>query len=267
MPAGVWKALAGIIAVLLVAVIALDQWQARREGLSSLFWTPGRPAAEARPAPPPPALPPAPPAPGGAPRIAVIVDDLGSRRDVFDLVREMGRPLAVGVLPDLPLSGWIAAEASRVGLEALLDLPMEPYRYPELDPGPGALMMAMPPPELSRRVARHLAALPTVIGVTNHMGSRMTEDRGRMRAALEPLHRLGSGARHLGRVSFPAQQPADRELDAGLVLDEQDRSRHLGPLPLRPVAPSRAGPQRYTMPACRWKPKKRRAGRSPGCAC
>jgi polysaccharide deacetylase 2 family uncharacterized protein YibQ len=187
MPAGVWKALAGIIVVLLVAVIALDQWQARREGLSSLFWTPGRPAAEARPAPPPPALPPAPPAPGGAPRIAVIVDDLGSRRDVFDLVREMGRPLAVGVLPDLPLSGWIAAEASRVGLEALLDLPMEPYRYPELDPGPGALMMAMPPPELSRRVARHLAALPTVIGVTNHMGSRMTEDRGRMRAALEPL--------------------------------------------------------------------------------
>ncbi|HKZ06446.1 MAG TPA: divergent polysaccharide deacetylase family protein, partial [Methylomirabilota bacterium] len=36
-------------------------------------------------------------------------------------------------------------------------------------------------------VAQHLAALPTVIGVTNHMGSRMTEDRGRMRAALEPL--------------------------------------------------------------------------------
>jgi uncharacterized protein len=187
MPAGVWKALAGIIAVLLVAVVALDQWQARRGGLSSLFWTSGRPAAEARPAPKPPALPPAPPVPGGAPRIAVIVDDLGSRRDVFDLVRELGRPLAVGVLPDMPLSGWIAAEARRVGLEVLLDLPMEPYRYPELDPGPGALMMAMAPPELSRRVVRHLDALPTVIGVTNHMGSRMTEDRARMRAALEPL--------------------------------------------------------------------------------
>ena len=116
MSAGVWKALAGIIAVLLLAVIALDQWQARREGLSSLFWTPGRPTAEARPAQTPP-LPPAPPAPGGAPRIAVIVDDLGSRRDVFDLVREVGRPLAVGVLPGLPLSGWIAAEASRMRLE------------------------------------------------------------------------------------------------------------------------------------------------------
>jgi len=119
--------------------------------------------------------------------LAIIVDDLGSRRDVFDLVRELGRPVAVGVLPDLPLSAWIAAEASRVGLEVLVALPMEPYRYPELDPGPGALMMAMSSAELSQRVSAHVAALPSAIGATNHMGSRMTEDRVRMRAALEPL--------------------------------------------------------------------------------
>ena len=188
MPAGVWKALAGLIAALLIAVVALDQWQARH-GLRSLLWSSGRPAAEARPAPAriAPPLPPAPAATGGAPRLAVIVDDLGSRRDVFDLVREIGRPVAVGVLPELPLSGWIASEASRVGLEVLLDLPMEPYRYPEVDPGPGALMMAMPAAELGGRVIRHLARLPSAIGATNHMGSRMTEDRVRMRAALEPL--------------------------------------------------------------------------------
>ena len=191
MPAGVWKALAGVIAVLAVAVVALDQWQAR-QGQTSLFWSPGRPAAEARPVRVVAALPPAPPAASGAPRMAVIIDDLGSRRDVWDLVREIGRPLAVGVLPDLPLSAWIAAEASRVGLEVLLDLPMEPYRYPELDPGPGALMMTMAPETLGRLVAKHLAAMPSAVGATNHMGSRMTEDRGRMQAALEPL-----AARHL----------------------------------------------------------------------
>jgi uncharacterized protein len=186
MPAGVWKALAGIIAVLLLAVVALDQWQARH-GLASVLWNPGRPAAEARPVRTAPTLPPAPQVTGGAPRLAIIVDDLGSRRDVFDLVRELGRPVAVGVLPDLPLSAWIAGEASRVGLEVLVALPMEPYRYPELDPGPGALMMAMSSGELSQRVSAHLAALPSAIGATNHMGSRMTEDRVRMRAALEPL--------------------------------------------------------------------------------
>jgi polysaccharide deacetylase 2 family uncharacterized protein YibQ len=190
MPAGVWKALVGFIAVLVIAVVALDQWQSR-QGLTSLFWSPGRPLAEARPARSvdgqPPRLPPAPAATSGGPRMAIIVDDLGSRRDVFDLVREIGRPLAVGVLPDLPLSAWIAAEASRVGLEVLLDLPMEPYRYPELDPGPGALMMAMSPETLGRLVAKHLAAMPSAVGATNHMGSRMTEDRRRMRTVLEPL--------------------------------------------------------------------------------
>ncbi len=189
MPAGVWKALAGLIAALLIAVVALDRWQAWH-GLTSLFWSSGRPVAEARPAPArilAPLPPAGPPATGGAPRLAIIVDDLGSRRDVFDLVREVGRPVAVGVLPELPLSRWIATEAARVGLEVLLDLPMEPYRYPEVDPGPGALMMAMPAAELGGRVARHLGALPAAIGATNHMGSRMTEDRARMRAALEPL--------------------------------------------------------------------------------
>ena len=186
MPAGVWKALAGLIAALLIAVVALDQWQARH-GLRSILWSSGRPVAEARPAPTRVAPPRPPAATGGAPRLAVIVDDLGSRRDVFDLVREIGRPVAVGVLPELPLSGWIASEATRVGLEVLLDLPMEPYRYPEVDPGPGALMMAMSTAELGGRVTRHLAALPSAIGATNHMGSRMTEDRARMRATLEPL--------------------------------------------------------------------------------
>ena len=36
MPARVWTALAGLIAVLLIAVVGLDQWQSRR-GEPSLF--------------------------------------------------------------------------------------------------------------------------------------------------------------------------------------------------------------------------------------
>src|SRR3990172_593518 len=126
MPARVWQALAGLIVLLLAAVIGLDQWQARR-GEASLFafsWT--------------------------------------ARRST-------------------------AREASRAGMEVLLDLPMEPYRYPELDPGPGALLMSMPPEELQRRLGAHLEALLPVVGVKNHMGSRMTEDRPRMRALLEVL--------------------------------------------------------------------------------
>jgi polysaccharide deacetylase 2 family uncharacterized protein YibQ len=204
MPARVWTALAGLIAVLLVAVVGLDQWQSRR-GEVSLFglpWlsspapaTPSRaPAAPklrdplpAQPASPAPPGPQARTGPVSTPRVAVIVDDLGARRDVFDPLRDIRRPLAVAILPGLPLSEWTAREAAQAGMEVILDLPMEPYRFPELDPGPGALLMAMGPQELQAQVGAHLASVPGAVGVTNHMGSRMTEDRTRMRTVLEVL--------------------------------------------------------------------------------
>jgi polysaccharide deacetylase 2 family uncharacterized protein YibQ len=195
MPARVWTALAGLIAVLLIAVVGLDQWQSRR-GEASLFglpwWsspapaTPSRARAAPKPRDPLPA-PPALSAPVSAPRVAVIVDDLGARRDVFDPLRDIRRPLTVAILPGLPLSEWTAREAAQAGMEVILDLPMEPYRFPEVDPGPGALLMAMGPQELQAQVGAHLASVPGAVGVTNHMGSRMTEDRARMRTVLEVL--------------------------------------------------------------------------------
>jgi uncharacterized protein len=201
MPARVWTALAGLIALLLLAVIGLDQWQSRR-GEASLFGLSWR-SAPAPAAPIPARSVPRPrdplsaaPAPQAtrppqaqltAPRVAVIVDDLGGRRDVFDQLRDIRRPLTIAVLPGLPLSEWTAREAAQAGMEVILDLPMEPYRFPEVDPGPGALLMAMGPQELQAQVGGHLASVPGAVGVTNHMGSRMTEDRTRMRTVLEVL--------------------------------------------------------------------------------
>jgi polysaccharide deacetylase 2 family uncharacterized protein YibQ len=194
-PARVWQALAGLIVLLLIAVVGLDQWQARG-GEASLF---GRGLLGSSPsrkvAPAPSALPrtdaalegaPTPPPPG-APRVAVIVDDLGGRRDVFDVLREIRRPLTVAVLPALPLSASIARDAFRSGMEVLLDVPMEPYRYPELDPGPGMLTATMAPGEIQKAVGTQLETVAAAVGVMNRMGSRLTEDRSRMRAMLEVL--------------------------------------------------------------------------------
>ncbi len=192
MPARVWQALAGIIMLLLIAVVGLDQWQARR-GEASLFGSDLLARRESRPAPPDvsphgrPLVAESAPPPPGAPRVAIIVDELGGRRDVFDSLREIRRPLTVAVQPALPLSGAIARDAVRSGMEVLLDLPMEPYRYPELDPGPGVLLMSMPPGEIRQMVGSHIASVGPAVGVINRMGSRLTEDRPRMRAMLEVL--------------------------------------------------------------------------------
>jgi hypothetical protein len=51
---------------------------------------------------------------------------------------------------------------------------MEPYEYPQVDPGPGALLTSMSPDELISQLKKNLDAVPGIIGVNNHMGSKMT---------------------------------------------------------------------------------------------
>jgi len=181
-----WSLVATAIVSLLAGVFLLDYRQAQR-GTRSLLGLPW-PAAVARSvsprrAPHGPAEASGAPSPAG--RIAVIMDELGARADVFERVLALGRPITVGVLPDLPLSRRIAREAPRAGLEVALSLPLEPYQFPEVDPGPGVLLIAMPTEELMRRTRQLLLGVPGVVGVVSRMGSRFSEDRERMRAVLE----------------------------------------------------------------------------------
>jgi polysaccharide deacetylase 2 family uncharacterized protein YibQ len=64
---------------------------------------------------------------------------------------------------------------------------MEPYGYPHIDPGGGALLSHMPAAELTAHIERALQALPTAVGVNNHMGSRLTENREAMRVVMHHL--------------------------------------------------------------------------------
>jgi uncharacterized protein len=187
MPARAWALCLGLIGALLAAVLGLDAWQTR-QGESSLFGVPWGQDEQRAAGLSPPA--PAPIEPGVA-RIAVIVDGFGARQDLFDRTLGIGRPLTVAVLPDQPLSERIARDAARAGLEVLVEVPLEPYRYPEVDPGPGALLLSMSHDEVAGLVRRYLTELPAAAGVIGHMGSRFTEDRAHMRALLEPVRARG----------------------------------------------------------------------------
>jgi polysaccharide deacetylase 2 family uncharacterized protein YibQ len=174
-----WIVVGVVVAVLAAGVLLLDRRQAAR-GQPSLLSGFGWPEA---------ARPPASRARASRrpARVAVIVDELGGRGDVAERVLALRRPVSVAVLPELPLSRRIARDAARAGLEVLVQLPLEPYRFPEADPGPGRLLASMPPAEVTRRTRQHLAAVPGAVGVMTHMGSRFTEDRRQMRAVLEPV--------------------------------------------------------------------------------
>jgi len=108
------------------------------------------------------------------PLVAIIIDDLGYNRALAKKFINMGASLTLSVLPHSPFQKMILREARLKGLETMLHLPMEPREYPRVDPGPGALLTSMSPDELIDQLNENLDALPTIKGVNNHMGSKMT---------------------------------------------------------------------------------------------
>jgi hypothetical protein len=126
-----------------------------------------------------------------APRVAIIIDDLGYDRGVARGFLELDFPLSISVLPLAPRTRVILEEARRQRVDVMLHLPMEPKGYPEMDPGPGALLQCMSESEIRSVVTGHLARVAEAEGVNNHMGSRLTESRDKMTAVMEVLRERG----------------------------------------------------------------------------
>ncbi len=129
-----------------------------------------------------------PPAPQdqGHPRVAVIFDDAGYSMRAAREVMELGRPVTISVLPDLPFSTAIAEEAPRHGVQVILHLPVQPDN-PGIPLGPGGITVDMSDDAIQKTVAADLAAVPTAVGANNHMGSRGTSDPRVMRAVIEVI--------------------------------------------------------------------------------
>ena len=140
-----------------------------------------------------PALPPAPtvtPAPAkkkpvGAqgPLVSIVIDDMGFQDKIcFDLLA-LDLNLSFAFLPFGPHTAKQLEEAWKSKRDILLHLPMEPHDD-RWSPGPGALFTGMGNSEIRSLIERDIAAVPHIIGVNNHMGSRFTENRPAMRACL-----------------------------------------------------------------------------------
>lgn len=125
---------------------------------------------------------------GSAPRIAIVIDDFGcNESSTATAFLEIDARLTVSVLPHYPCTATMAEAARCAGKEVLLHLPMEPERYPEIDPGANALLVDQSAGEISRLVEDALKDVPGAVGVNNHMGSAFTKDRGRMRVVMSAL--------------------------------------------------------------------------------
>lgn len=163
------------------------------------------------------------------PRVALVIDDFGYQSaDLIESFAALAVRFTPAVLPGYPRS----TEAARILVESghapILHLPMEPKDYPGTDPGPGAVMTGMAPTRIASILEEHLAGLPKVVGVSNHMGSRACEDRETVAALMESLSPRGiffldSGTSEGSILSHEAARRGVACLTADLFLDGEER--------------------------------------------
>ncbi|MCC6850584.1 MAG: divergent polysaccharide deacetylase family protein [Deltaproteobacteria bacterium] len=126
-----------------------------------------------------------------APRVAVVIDDLGDSLHTARRVLALEPPVTVAVIPFRENSAAVAAAAVSNGREVILHLPLEPERDGAMAGGGGFLRTSMEPRHLEGQLERDLRAVPYIVGVNGHMGSRFTSDPRAMRTLLTALRARG----------------------------------------------------------------------------
>ncbi len=123
----------------------------------------------------------------GLPKVAIIIDDMGYDLKLAREFFALELPVTLAVIPVAPYAAAVDSEAEAHGYETMAHIPMEPLGFPCLDPGPGALLLDMDAAAIESFLEYNLARTPRVAGVSNHMGSAFTGDRGKMEILLSAL--------------------------------------------------------------------------------
>ena len=138
--------------------------------------------------PPPPAMPEKQKPPESPYRVALVIDDVGESYRIFKEIEALEVPITYAILPFQTYSVKIADEINAKDCgEIILHLPLEPWNSYNHSINPGTLLTSMNREELRENLERNISAVPHLAGVSNHMGSKFTEDREKMGLLLETL--------------------------------------------------------------------------------
>jgi len=121
-----------------------------------------------------------------APRIAVIVGGLGiSVTGTADALAKLPAPITLAFSPYGSNLDNLAQQAQAADHEVLLQTPMEPFDYPDNDPGPQTLLTSLTPEQNIDRLHWQMSRVKGYVGVVSYMGARFTASE----PALSPVLR------------------------------------------------------------------------------
>jgi uncharacterized protein len=125
-------------------------------------------------------------------RVAIVIGGLGlSQTGTQHAIERLPGEVTLGFAPHgNSLDRWMQA-ARRAGHEILMQIPLEPFDYPSVNPGRNTLTVAAASDENRDDLLRSLGRITNYVGVMNYMGGRFTVEDAAMRPLMEELGRRG----------------------------------------------------------------------------
>jgi polysaccharide deacetylase 2 family uncharacterized protein YibQ len=118
--------------------------------------------------------------------VAIVIDDLGQDLKPAQELASLPYKVTFAIMPGLTQSKKVAELAGQKGREILLHLPME-YRGKNGKPAQGMLRSNMTPMDFLNTLTDDIAAVPGAVGVNNHEGSSLTENKEAMKFLMAEL--------------------------------------------------------------------------------
>ncbi|MDH3672263.1 MAG: divergent polysaccharide deacetylase family protein [Gammaproteobacteria bacterium] len=121
--------------------------------------------------------------------VGIIIDDLGNSLRYGRRAINLPGAVACAILPHTYFSVRLAEMARAHNKEVILHLPMASTDGEE--PGPGNLDSNMPALEVAMTLAYDLQTVPHAVGISNHMGSLLTQQREPMQLLMKAIANRG----------------------------------------------------------------------------
>ena len=107
------------------------------------------------------------------PVVSIVIGGLGvGAAKTADAIMKLPGAVTLAFTPYGADPGKLAERARAQHHEILLQIPMEPYDYPDNDPGPQTLLTTLGPDQNLDRLYWHLSRLQGYVGIANFMGAR-----------------------------------------------------------------------------------------------
>ena len=169
----------------------------------------------------------------GLPRIAIVIDGLGLSQSTTQEALSLLPPAVTFAFAPYggDLARW-ARKAHGQGHELLIQVPMEPFDYPDNDPGPHTLLTSAKAEVNKSNLNWILDRIDSYVGVMNYMGARFSSDelvgtdfmRELARNGLIYLENGASARSQLNAIAANMQVP---NLRADLIIDARGRSQDI----------------------------------------